>query len=74
MFAVGPKFFPGEQFAIVQKKPPEFNEVTVGWPFIGARGADVLIEFFEAFFGALEINAALLGGFLMMLAETRHPR
>src|ERR1043166_7671627 len=74
MFAIGPKFFPGEKFGIVEQQAPEFDEVTVIWTLIGFCGAEELVQFLEAFFGAFEINAAFASGFLVNLAKAGDAR
>ncbi len=74
LLAVGPKFFPSQQFRIVQQQAPEFHEVTVGGTLAGTGRSDELIEFFKALLRAFDVEAARPSCLLMKLAKAGHVR
>src|SRR5262249_52423693 len=61
---------PDQQLGILDQQPPELDEISIARALTGEAGLHELIEFFIRLMAALEIDAALLGRILVLLAET----
>ena len=74
MFAFVEQPVPQDDFRILDEQPPELDEIAVAGPFPGERIPHKLIELKIAFVRAIEVDAALARGFLVVAAEASDAR
>src|SRR6266568_672978 len=68
------EFVPRDDLRPFHEQPPELDKVTITRPLPFERRLHELVELGEALAGALEFDAMLAGGVLVVLAKTRDAR
>src|SRR5207302_8677546 len=74
VLAIRPKFFPGQQFGVLDQQSPKRDEESVSRTLVLPRLANEIIEPGKTLSGPFHINAAHLRRLLVQLAKTRHAR